>query len=216
MSTKKSNPTPQRAKKKSPPTLREIALRKLKAELPTPAALAEIVSRLATRYPMGSAIGYETAKALAEEALRIWTSCERLLNEVYSARCEGWDEMQMEGPEFVDDYEAWDRMHAAVPPAKKYPISLSQFLRLAGGRSEADRLHLYRRFLTEFWHSDSHAEEAIKRDRDEGFDEHEHRPQGVRFLKWLKEYRERAKHARASAGGKALSEKRRMNQEKIS
>jgi hypothetical protein len=117
MSTKKSNPTPQRAKKKSPPTREETVRESIRAKLPTQAALAGLAARLATRYPMGSAIGFETAKALAEEAFGIWKSCEWLLSEVYSAQCEVWDEMQMEGPEFVDDYEAWDIMHAAVPPA---------------------------------------------------------------------------------------------------
>jgi hypothetical protein len=209
MSTKKSNPTPQRAKKKSLPTLEEIAEERVRAQLPTHAAFVELAARLATRYPH-MAIGLPQAHTLAREALDLWMGCEEFLEEKIKDRVR-WG---MQSDTLAAEL-------AAIPPAKKYPVPLDEFLKkFAGGKPKADRLPLYRAYLKERGNrgilSEAEVDKGIEFAQRTPFDEWWYRHTANGFLRWQKDRVRAAKLARASAGGKALSEKRKMNQEKIS
>ena len=179
-------------KSKPKRTEQEQLAEAIRCDMPSRKELCEFAATLAG----GRAFDRLEASAIAERAIHLWDACAQILRDTQAERVKG-------------QTEARARL-AALPKVRlprKYPVKFTEFLRLAGGKGEADRLPLYRRYLAETGVGDVGA--VVARQRAEGFaGQFDYYTNARDFLSWLRKHGDSNRRQRASAGGKATSAKR--------
>ena len=179
-------------KRKPKPTEQEQLAESVRRDMPSRKELCEFAATLAG----GRAFDRVEANAIAERAIHLWDACAQILCDTEAERVKGFT-------------EARARLAAMpkVPRPSKYPVPFTEFLRLAGGKREDERLPLYRLYLLETGVGDVDQFVALR--RASGFIELVDYYTNARdFLSWLGKHRDSKRRKRASAGGKALSAKR--------